>query len=61
MVSQRMRGNRCRGKTDVHSLVFGKPQEHMLLGRERNRLEDYIKIFEVSTTKMCLGNWVVKM
>jgi len=61
-----MRGNRCRGKRDMHSLVFGKPQEHMLLGRERNRLEDNIKIVEVSavfisSTKMYLGNWVAKM
>lgn len=50
----------------MHSLVFGKPQEHMLLGRERNRLEDNIKIVEVSavfisSTKMYLGNWVAKM
>jgi len=38
----------------------------MLLGRDRNRLVDNIKIVEVSTmfissTKMYLENWVVKM
>jgi hypothetical protein len=65
-VSRRMRGNKCRGKRDMHLLVFGKPQEHMLLGRDRNRLEDNIKIVEVSkmfisSTKMYLENWVVKM
>jgi hypothetical protein len=47
-------------------LVSGKPQEYMLLGRDRNRLEDNIKIVEVSavfipSTKMYLENWVAKM
>jgi hypothetical protein len=65
-VSRRMRGNRCRGKRDMHLLVFGKLQEHMLCRRNRNRLEDNIKIVEVSTvfissTKMYLENWVAKM
>jgi len=50
----------------MHLLGSGKSQEHMLLGRDRNRLEDNIKIVEVSTvfissTKMYLENWVVKM
>jgi hypothetical protein len=50
----------------MYSLAFGKHQAHVLLGRDRNRLEANIKIVEVSTafissTKMYLEKWVAKM